>query len=140
MKKTLMSFILMVLIFSLVACNSKTSTVEENGGLQIIYDASFLAKGYATELLEKKLSSQGVNDYEIEQTAYGFATSEIPYVFVSFSYTYQDKKEVYGYKFYVNKGFESIENINKDTEIEYSSIFTIVDESIEIGEFSYPNE
>ena len=139
MKKFLLALASVALVFSLAACNNKISTVAGSGEMQIVYEASFLAKEYATELLKDKLSSQGVKNYEIEQTAYGFATSEIPYVFVSFSYIYEDKKEVYGYKFSVNDGLESIKNISANNKIDYSNIFTIIDESIEIGKFSYPN-
>lgn len=107
--------------------------------MQVVYDAAYLAKGYAEDLLDEKLTAQGITGYKMDGTAYGFATSEIPYVFVSFLYSYGGKTETYGYKFNVNEGLEALPNIDKDTEIEYSNIFTIIDESVEIGEFSYPN-
>ncbi|MEM1486233.1 hypothetical protein V6615_15395 [Oscillospiraceae bacterium PP1C4] len=136
MKKILAIILSVILLFTLSACNNTFSKAEESEIAQLLYDASEMSKEYITPIFEEKLVSQGIEDYTLIETAYGFITSETPQTIVAFMYSYHDITEMYGYK--LNVKFDIISSMTPKEELKYSDIFSIEDESIEIAQIVFP--
>ena len=98
---------------------------DTTSALQDAFDTSVKAEAYTNELFASMLSKEGISQYEILLTTGGFITSD-PLVYISgYQYSYDGKKEVYGYKLQLNDD---------------GSTFTVLEEGVEIGEFVCLNE
>lgn len=126
MKRTTRLLILILLILGMTGCSVSSSNFETNEAVQILADRSALAKEYASPLFDEYMESQSIENYTIEQTAYGFYTSETPnsvYV-VGFRYTSDDVTGMYGYKIVIDE----------------NDICSVLEESREVAAFLFGEE
>ena len=125
-KKIILFFLTAALLSILTGCDGNTASFvdqssDTTSALQDAFDTSVMAEAYTNELFASMLSKEGISQYEILLTTGGFITSD-PLVYISgYQYSYDGKKEVYGYKLQLN---------NDD-----SSTFTVLEEGVEVGEF-----
>ena len=125
-KKIILFFLTAALLSILTGCDGNTASFvdqssDTTSALQDAFDTSVKAEAYTNELFTSMLSKEGISQYEILLTTGGFITSD-PLVYISgYQYSYDGKKEVYGYKLQLN---------NDD-----SSTFTVLEEGVEVGEF-----
>lgn len=125
-KKIILFFLTAALLSILTGCDGNTASFvdqssDTTSALQDAFDTSVKAEAYTNELFASMLSKEGISQYEILLTTGGFITSD-PLVYISgYQYSYDGKKEVYGYKLQLN---------NDD-----SSTFTVLEEGVEVGEF-----
>ena len=126
MPQKIILFLLTTAVLSILAgCDGNTASFVDQSGdtasaLQDAFDTSVKAEAYTNELFTSMLSEEGISQYEILLTTGGFITSD-PLVYISgYQYSYDGKKEVYGYKLQSNDD---------------GSTFTVLEEGVEIGEF-----
>ena len=106
--------------------NNNSIEFEHNEVMQALSDRSYAAKTFAAPLFAEHMTSQDISDYTIEQSSYGFYTSEIPdsvYV-VGYLYSVNGSMEKYGYKIVVD------ENEN----------CSVLEEGVEVAEFLFSGE
>jgi hypothetical protein len=124
-KKIILFFLTAALLSILTGCDGNTASFvdqssDTTSALQDAFDTSVMAEAYTNELFASMLSKEGISQYEILLTTGGFITSD-PLVYISgYQYSYDGKKEVYGYKLQLNDD---------------GSTFTVLEEGVEIGEF-----
>lgn len=129
-KKIILFFLTAALLSTLTGCDGNTASFvdqssDTTSALQDAFDTSVKVEAYTNELFASMLSKEGISQYEILLTTGGFITSD-PLVYISgYQYSYDGKKEVYGYKLQLNDD---------------GSTFTVLEEGIEIGEFVCLNE
>ena len=106
--------------------NNNSIEFEHNEVMQALADRSYAAKTFADPLFAEHMTSQDISDYTIEQSSYGFYTSETPdsvYV-VGYLYSVNGSMEKYGYKIVVD------ENEN----------CSVLEEGVEVAEFLFSGE
>lgn len=124
-KKIILFFLTAALLSILTGCDGNTASFvgqssDTTSALQDAFDTSVKAEAYTNELFTSMLSKEGISQYELLLTTGGFITSD-PLVYISgYQYSYDGKKEVYGYKLQLNDD---------------GSTFTVLEEGVEIGEF-----
>ena len=116
-KKIILFFLTAALLSTLTGCDGNTASFvdqssDTTSALQDAFDTN--------ELFTSMLSKEGISQYEILLTTGGFITSD-PLIYISgYQYSYDGKKEVYGYKLQLNDD---------------GSTFTELEEGVEVGEF-----
>ena len=124
-KKIILFFLTVALLSILAGCDGNTaSSVDQSSdttsALQDAFDTSVKAETYTNKLFTSMLSKEGISQYELLLTTGGFITSD-PLVYISgYQYSYDGKKDVYGYKLQLNDD---------------GSTFTVLEEGVEVGEF-----
>lgn len=107
-RKTAFFLCTCLLCLMLTGCkddNNISIEFEHNEVMQALADRSHAAKEYTAPLFADYMAAQEISDYTIEQTAYGFYTSNNPdsvYV-VGYLYSVNNNTEKYGYKIVVDK-------------------------------------
>ena len=102
-KKIILFFLTAALLSTLTGCDGNTASFvdqssDTTSALQDAFDTSVKVEAYTNELFASMLSKEGISQYEILLTTGGFITSD-PLVYISgYQYSYDGKKEVYGYK------------------------------------------
>ncbi len=121
MKKIFVLLMTLGMVLTLAGCNPRDKATEDDAGMQIAADMSEKAKEYAAPLFLEYLKKQGVADYEITQTNFGFLTGD-PVVFVvGYQYVVEDSEFLYGYKLKLNE----------------NQTFTLLEEGQSVGEFIF---
>lgn len=111
MKKILSLVFVLVMVLTFAGCKSaKSSSNDEQelqaSGLGMATDLSGKAREYTDVLFDEMLKEQGITDYDITRTNYGFITED-PVVFIvgyEYSINGNDSDNIYGYKLTVNDG------------------------------------
>lgn len=100
MKRFLTVAIFLALI--LTGCNAPDKDV---GGFQILADRSEMAKAYAQTLFEQHMSANNQEDYSIEETVWGFSTTDVEesVYMVAFRYNVNETAGIYGYKIFIDE-------------------------------------
>ena len=125
LKKIILFFLTAALLSILTGCDGNAASFvdqssDTTSALQDAFDTSVKAEAYTNELFTSMLSKEGISQYEILLTTGGFITSD-PLIYISgYQYSYDGKKEVYGYKLQLNDD---------------GSTFTVLEEGVEVGEF-----
>ncbi|MBQ8507073.1 MAG: hypothetical protein IJ466_06560 [Clostridia bacterium] len=105
MKKFLFLILAVLLVLSLAACKPISTGDAGSEAVQLLADNSAAARAYADPLFSRYMAGQGISDYTIEKTAYGFFTSDTPdsvYV-VAYLYSVGGSADIYGYKISVDE-------------------------------------
>lgn len=83
-----------------VGCTDRSSSDDDSVAMQLLADRSAAAKDFADPLFAAHMTSLGMSDHTVEQSAYGFDTSDIDdqVYFVAYRYSAGDADGVYGYR------------------------------------------
>ncbi len=86
-------------LLSCVGCADRGSD-DDSAAMQLLADRSAAAKDFADPLFAAHMTALGMSDHTIEQSAYGFDTSDIDdqVYFVAYRYSAGDEDGMYGYR------------------------------------------